>query len=81
MARYTHKQIVSDPFIAKFIAFGAGQGKEKTYTMRRSLQNIIGNPDLEHSVRGIFGMEPVDFISICMTRPDLDKEFVPEAAE
>jgi hypothetical protein len=81
MARYTHKQIVSDPFIAKFIAFGAGQGKEKVYTMRRSLQNIIGDPDLENSVRGIFGMEPADFVSICMTRPDLDKEFVPEAAE
>jgi hypothetical protein len=80
MARYTHKQIVSDPFIAKFIAFGAGQRKEKTYTMRRSLQNIIGDPDLEKDIRDIFGMEPADFISICLTRSDLDKEFVPGAA-
>lgn len=77
MARYTRKRIVSDPFIAKFIAFGAGQGKEKTYTMRRSLQNIIGDPDLEEDVRDIFGMEPSEFIDLCMTRTDLDKEFVP----
>ena len=81
MARYTRKQIISDPFIAQFVAFGASKNQAKVYTMRNSLQNIIGDPDLEHSVRGIFGMEPVDFVSLCMTRPDLDKQFVPEAAE
>jgi hypothetical protein len=77
MARYTRKQIESDPFVAEFVAFGAGGGKQKVYTMRESLKNIIGNPGLESSIRGIFGMEPQAFIAICLTRSDLDKEFSP----
>ena len=79
MARYTRKQIVSDPFIAKFIAFGGSKKKQKVYTMRDSLQNIIGDPDYEQDVRDIFDMEPKEFIDLCMTRSDLDKEFVPAA--
>jgi hypothetical protein len=75
MARYTRKEIVKDPFVAEFVAFGCGLGKQKVYTLRGSLQNIIGDPGLEDSVRGIFGMEPEDFIALCHTRPDLDQEF------
>jgi Na+-translocating ferredoxin:NAD+ oxidoreductase RnfE subunit len=79
MARYTRKQIVSDPFVAEFVAFGAGTGNQKVYTLRTSLQNIIGNPDLEDSIRGIFGMEPQEFITVCQARSDLDKQFSPVA--
>lgn len=79
MARYTRKQIESDPFVAEFVAFGAGTSGQKVYTMRESLKNIIGDPDLESSVRGIFGMEPQDFITLCLARSDLDKEFSPVA--
>ncbi len=79
MARYTHKQIQADPFIAEFVAFGCGNRKQKVYTMRESLQNIIGDVDLEDSIRDIFDIEPADFISLCQTRTDLDKEFYPKS--
>lgn len=75
MARYTVQEVQSDPFIAEFVAFGCGSKGQPVYTMRQGLANIIGRPDIEASVRSVFDMEPQAFITLCMSRSDLDKEF------